>query len=291
MVKKRILHRRLIQFFSLLIYNADARHWFSGTISASPGKLTCVPGLNCYSCPGAVSSCPLGALQNTLATGRLPVFITGILLLFGTLFGRMVCSFLCPFGLVQELLFKIPLPKIRRTPHIRAVTQRLSLLKYLILALCIALPVVFFVQNGIGEPFFCKFFCPAGTVFAGWPLVALNDTLRSALGILFSWKSAVALAFILWSVLMFRPFCRFFCPLGAVYSFFNRTAVLGIRVDAAKCTGCNACINRCKMDVRRINDRECIRCGECASACSAGAIRFCGIRPQSSLSSDSKSSL
>ena len=75
--KKSELKRKLIQLTSALIYNADVKHWFNGTISQTQLKKICVPGLNCYSCPGALSSCPLGALQNTLASGKFPFYITG----------------------------------------------------------------------------------------------------------------------------------------------------------------------------------------------------------------------
>lgn len=272
--KNPTLKRRLIQVISALIYNADVTHWFNGTISQTGLKKVCVPGLNCYSCPGAISSCPLGALQNTLASGKFPFFITGFFLLIGTLFGRLICSFLCPFGLFQELLFKIPTPKIYHTKKLRPITRKLSLLKYVILAvMCIALPLAFYFKDGFASPFFCKWLCPEGTIFAGWPLVIFNETLRSAIGFLFSWKTILAITFILWSVFMFRPFCRFFCPLGAIYSFFNKKAVFGIKVDSTKCTHCNACVNSCKMDTLEINDRECIRCGECKSKCHFGAIK------------------
>ena len=184
----------------------------------------------------------------------------------------MVCSFLCPFGLVQELLYKIPAPKIKKTVSTLRITRKASLLKYVILFFCIFLPLLFFLKDGIASPFFCKYICPEGTVFAGWILALFNEDLRSALGVLFSWKTAVAVCFIIWSVFMFRPFCRFFCPLGAIYSFFNKTAVFGIHVDVSKCTHCNACVETCKMDVLKINDRECIRCGECRSHCKFNAI-------------------
>ena len=272
--KNSTLKRRLIQVISALIYNADVKHWFNGTISQTQLKKICVPGLNCYSCPGALSSCPLGSLQNTLASGKFPFFITGFFLLIGTLFGRLICSFLCPFGLFQELLFKIPTPKIYHTKKLRPITRKLSLLKYVILAvMCIALPLAFYFKDGFASPFFCKWLCPEGTIFAGWPLVIFNESLRSAIGFLFSWKTILAIIFILWSVFMFRPFCRFFCPLGAIYSFFNKKAVFGIKVDSTKCTHCNACVNSCKMDTLKINDRECIRCGECKSKCKFGAIK------------------
>lgn len=257
----------------MLIYNADVKHWFTGGISRSVGKRVCVPGLNCYSCPGAIASCPLGALQNTLAGGRLPFFMTGFLLLTGTLVGRMVCAFFCPFGLLQDLLYKIPAKKLRRTAASRRLARKLSIAKYIILALlCIVLPLVFYFKDGQGRPFFCSWFCPSGTIFAGIPLVLLNERLRESIGWLFTWKTAVALVIACCSIVIFRPFCRFFCPLGAIYSFFNRYAIFGIHLDKEKCTNCGACTASCKMDVLRVNDRECIRCGECKKRCHCGAL-------------------
>ena len=267
------LRRRLIQLTAALVYNADVSRWFSGKISRSPLKHVCVPGLNCYSCPGAVASCPIGSLQNTIGGGRFPFFITGFLMLTGTLLGRMVCAFLCPVGLVQELLYKIPSRKVKKTERLLKVTRRASLLKYAVLAvLCIALPLVFYFRNGIASPLFCKFVCPAGTAEAGIPLVLMNEPLRSSIGWLFTWKTALFIVFAVWSVFMFRPFCRFVCPLGAVYSFFNKIAVFGIRVDESKCTHCNACVSSCGMDTLKVNDRECIRCGECISRCTFHAL-------------------
>ncbi|MBR7063995.1 MAG: 4Fe-4S binding protein [Treponema sp.] len=257
----------------MLIYNADIKNWFTGSISKSQLKKTCVPGLNCYSCPAAISSCPLGSLQNTIATGRLPFFVTGFLLLTGTLLGRAVCGFICPTGFIQELLYKIPTKKIRKTKKRLAFTRKLSLVKYILLALLvIALPFIFFLKDGIASPYFCKFICPTGTLQASLPLVLQNEHLRKAAALLFKWKMFLLAIFVLSSIFIFRPFCRFICPLGAIYSFFNKVAIFGIKVDKTKCTHCNACVNGCGMDTLKINDRECIRCEECRARCKFGAI-------------------
>ena len=273
------LPRRCVQFLSMLICNADLRGFAQGaaqgTVSRSPLKRLCVPGLNCYSCPGAIASCPLGALQNSLSQGRFPFFVTGLLLLTGAALGRGVCAFLCPFGLIQELLYRLPSPKLSKSP----LTRRLSLLKYGFLILpAAALPLGAFFVYGFGEPFFCKFLCPAGTLEAALPLVLLNPALRELIGGLFFLKLAFLAVFAGSSVFIFRFFCRFICPLGVIYGFFNRFALFGMKIKEENCSHCGKCAVACKMDTRRALDRECIRCGECSGICPAGALSWGRIR-------------
>ena len=104
--------RRIIQIYSALLFNANIKGLFGkgdNIIYRGGTKNLCAPGLNCYSCPGAVAACPLGALQNSLmASDRTtPYFILGILGVLGLMLGRTICGFLCPVGLGQELLYKI----------------------------------------------------------------------------------------------------------------------------------------------------------------------------------------
>lgn len=273
MVKNRQrFRRRVIQLFSALLYNANITGFFSGKIYSGALKSVCVPGLNCYSCPGAVAACPLGSLQvsfGSLKYGKLSFYVLGTLLLFGALMGRAICGFLCPFGLIQELLYKIPTPKIKKS----RITRELSVIKYAVLAIfVVALPIMYVIRDGTAVPGFCKYICPAGTLEGGLPILALNPQLREMAGGLFGWKLGVLVVILIGSVFLFRLFCRFLCPLGAIYSFFNRTAPLGVRVAPHECTGCGACVRYCKLDVKQVNDRECVRCGECARVCPTGAI-------------------
>lgn len=263
--------RRLIQLLSALIYNANLGGFLTGGLFKGKSKGICVPGLNCYSCPGAVGACPLGVLQNAFGELRykLPLYAVGFLLLTGVLLGRAVCGFLCPFGFLQELLYRIPTPKLKKNK----ITKKLSFLKYLILAvLVIGWPVATLFVTGTAVPGFCKFLCPAGTVEGGIPLVIANPLLRETIGFLFSWKVCIALLILLGCVFIFRAFCRFLCPLGAIYALFNPVAILGVRVDPKACTGCGKCVRFCKMDVSKINGSECIRCGECAAVCPENAV-------------------
>ena len=276
MDRKRNARLRLLfqaAFFALT--NGYARGFAEGKIYKGGLKKLCVPGLNCYSCPGALGSCPIGSLQAVLDGGtfRLSAYVLGLLMAFGALFGRLVCGWMCPFGLVQDLLHKIPFPKKRKNlPGHRF----LVFLKYLVLAvLVIALPLLVRDRFGLGTPWFCAYLCPSGTLFAAIPLLLKNPAMRASLGALFALKLGLLLLFLLLSVLTYRPFCKYVCPLGAFYGCFNKVSVSRMRVDPEKCTRCGACRAACGMDVKvweSPNHAECIRCGACKAACPEGAI-------------------
>ena len=267
--------RNIIQIAAAVLVNGYILGYHKGKIFKGASKMICVPVLNCYSCPGALGACPIGSLQAVISgrKHRFSFYVLGMLMLFGILLGRAICGLLCPFGLVQDLLHKIPLPKIK-------VPQKLDhLLRYVkyavLLILVILLPIIIRDQYGIGTPFFCKFLCPAGTLGAGVPLLIKNKSLRMTIGLLFDWKVAVLIVIILLSILIYRPFCKYLCPLGAFYSFFNKFSVYQLEVNHEKCTGCKACERQCKMNVeitKNINSTECIRCGKCMDVCPSGAI-------------------
>ncbi|MCR5281898.1 MAG: 4Fe-4S binding protein [Lachnospiraceae bacterium] len=259
--------RRYTQLITAVLYNCNIKGFAAGSIYNGPAKGVCVPGLNCYSCPGAVGACPLGSLQSGLLSSRykVPYYILGTLLLFGLLLGRVICGWFCPFGFLQELLYLIPLPKLKKSK----VTRTLSFLKYaILLVFVIAIPLIKLA------PGFCKYICPAGTLQAGIPLTLANKPLRGMIGALFSWKVFLLALILLLCMCCYRAFCRFLCPLGALYSFFAPAAIAGVRVDEKKCTGCDRCIRHCKMDCRKVGDRECIHCGECMEHCPEGAICY-----------------
>ena len=263
----KISKRRYTQLIAAVLYNCNIKGFMTGSIYQGSLKGICAPGINCYSCPGATVSCPLGSLQSGLLLSKykIPYFILGTIILMGLFLGRFICGFLCPFGLIQELLYKLPLPKIKKNK----VTRALSYMKYVILIFfVIAIPLIKSV------PAFCKYICPAGTLEAGIPLVIANKTLRRLIGFLFSWKIFILSLVLLICMICYRTFCRFVCPLGAVYSFFNPITIVGVKVDYDKCINCQKCVDICLMDIRKVGDRECIHCGSCISHCPVDAISY-----------------
>lgn len=266
--------RRLIQLYTALLYNAHAKGFIKGEIYTGPLKNLCVPGLNCYSCPGAVGACPLGALQNALASSgsRGPWYVLGILMLLGLTFGRTICGWLCPMGLIQELLHKLPTPKLQKS----RTTRILSYLKYILLAVLVIVLPLYNSLKQLPLPAFCKYVCPAGTLEGAIALLShpANKELYAMLGGLFNWKLFLLILILLACVFIYRAFCRFLCPLGAIYGLFARLSLLGVKVEASACTHCGRCLKECKMDIRHAGDHECIHCGACKKVCPTGAIRW-----------------
>ncbi len=268
--------RRLIQLYSALLFNANIKGFFTGKIYQGPVKNICTPGLNCYSCPGASGACPLGSLQNAIGSANKPgiFYVLGILLLWGILFGRMICGFLCPFGLIQELLYKIKTPKLKKNK----VTKILSYFKYVVLVFFVGVVPLMYGLRNVPLPGFCKYICPAGTIEGAFGLLSnvVNQSELARLGPLFTWKFILMVSIVVGCIFIFRMFCRFICPLGALYGLFNKFSILGIKLDKPSCTDCGLCLTKCKMDIRHVGDHECISCGECIDVCPTKAISFKG---------------
>ena len=267
--------RGWIQAGATLLTNIHLPNFLKGGLYQGAGKAVCVPGLNCYSCPAASGACPIGSFQAVVGSSkfRFSYYITGFLILLGVLLGRVICGFLCPFGWFQELLHKIPTKKLS-TKKLKPLTY----LKYVVLlVMVVLLPVLVTNQLGMGDPFFCKYLCPQGVLEGAIPLSMANAGIRAALGSLFTWKFIVLLTVIVLSIVFYRPFCKWLCPLGAFYALLNKVSLFQMQVDQSKCVSCGKCAKVCKMDVdvtKSPNHTECIRCGMCIRACPTDAVSF-----------------
>jgi ferredoxin len=231
----------------------------------------CTPTLNCYACPGALMSCPIGSLQHFAIRQQFPFFLVGFFGLVGVGVGRMTCGWLCPFGFFQDLLKKISRRVVR-------LPRWMGNLKYAsLVGIAILLP--FF----LGDLWFSKL-CPAGGLEGAIPWVAAGASespdlagldVRSMIGTLFWIKMAILGVFLVAMVLIKRPFCRTACPLGAIFSLFNRISLVKLRLNNEKCTDCGLCERICPVDLKaykELDSTECIKCFECTK-CPTGAIK------------------
>ncbi|MDE7429517.1 MAG: 4Fe-4S binding protein [Lachnospiraceae bacterium] len=268
--------RLIVQIVFTVLTNGYAYGFTSGKIYQGDLKYACIPGLNCYSCPGAVASCPIGALQALLNQRgfHVPFAALGFFFLFGSLLGRFVCGWLCPFGLVQDLLHKIPIFHKRKNLPLHCI---LKYGKYVVLFLLVGVGSLFLFGGFAKVPVFCKYLCPSGTLFGAIPLLASNEMLRSQAGGLFFWKLGILLLIVILSIKVYRPFCQYLCPLGAIYGWFNRFSLVQIHWEKERCISCMACEKACpvSLSVREISrSPECIRCGRCVEVCPNKCLGF-----------------
>lgn len=273
--------RQAVQIGFTIFTNGYVYGFLQGKIYQGNLKYFCVPGLNCYSCPGAVASCPMGALQALLNERgfTVPFGVLGFFFLFGSILGRFTCGWLCPFGLVQDLLYRIPFPKKRkRLPFHRWLSRG----KYLVLFGLAVVGSLFLFGGFVKVPAFCKYLCPSGTLLGALPLLGRNALLRRQIGGLFFWKLGILAGILALSVKVYRPFCQYLCPLGAVYGWFNRFCLVQLHWKEETCVSCSACEKACPvgLSVKEIaaecigHSAECIRCGRCVQACPTGACRW-----------------
>jgi len=295
--------RAWVQLASTVAMNS----WFTQQITKGVPCLA----LNCYACPLAVLACPIGSIQNFVGLRRVPWYVLGVVGLAGALGGRFACGWLCPFGWFQEIVHKIPVPKWAVYPRKRVkwwamliVTMlyagggwaALRLFTHSVMSFALYLVAGFVLYAFLGasrlfalvgvvvivplialEPWFCKL-CPAG-ILEGGIQVLLDVDLRGLVGELYWLKLAILLLFLAWMMVTRRPFCRWICPLGALWSPFNRWSTLRMAVDWGICIQCNRCQQVCPVDIRIYEDANaeaCVRCMQCIDVCPVSCISVQG---------------
>ncbi len=243
----------------------------------------CYPFFYCNSCPASTSACPLRALevgvfQNSFKW-KLILFPFLIIGFFGVLSGRAICGWACPIGLLQRATAPVA-RKLKKIPVVKKIAllpieSKLRYIKYLVL-----IGLVFITTYLIG--FMFTNICPIGFLTGTIPTLLLYPS-EFVLNPVFFYP-ALAI-FILFLILIFtieRGWCRYFCPLGALFAPFNKISLIHVaRVDEEtfqkECLHCNACSNICPMgiDVTKLNrDLECILCGKCVEICPKNLIEF-----------------
>ncbi len=265
-IKKKYASARKLRWLIIPASFFAANSWFkvfsTKEIYKGPLRKTCLPFLNCHACPTCVSSCPIGILQAHASNHTFPTFLIGFLGAIGIIFGRAACGWLCPFGYMQDWMYKIK-------------TKKIVLPKFLIYGKYVSLVVLAILLPYFLDGHWFSRFCPWGTILAGIPWGIWNpvnpvfNTLTIPLesfGFMYWLKIGMLILFLAAFVLIKRPFCRVFCPLGAIYAFFNRISFMKMHVNHNGCVNCGLCKKVCPVDIRIGDDPgspECIRCIEC----------------------------
>ncbi|MFH1421812.1 MAG: 4Fe-4S binding protein [Planctomycetota bacterium] len=248
----RNIKRRIVQTVFAILFNMRLEFLFSAGIIKVIDKMRhfCVPAINCWSCPLSTFSCPIGALGASLSFHVIPFVLIGFLLIFGAVLGRFFCGWVCPFGLFQDLLNKIPTPKFR-------IPDKIANIRYLFLfAGVIIIPYFWSTDSYL---FFCQY-CPAGRLEAGIYEKAASPAFPEI------WRLLVLIMFILLMLFSHRGFCRTICPLGALFGIFNKFSIFKMKLNKEKCTNCRWCHKVCPVDHKfneSDNSPDCIRCLNC----------------------------
>ena len=249
-----IQRRRIVQATSALLFNSYV------TQQVTKG-LPC-PAMNCYACPASAFACPIGTIQHFIGRRKFPLYTLGVIGLVGTLIGRASCGWFCPFGWFQELMYKLP---VRKWP----MPNRFNWTRYVILATLVV--VIPWISH---EPWFCKL-CPVGSLEASIPLALLSADIRALIGGFYALKVSILAAFLIWMSKTQRPFCRWVCPLGALWSPFNPWSTFRLAVDESRCIQCERCFQVCPVEIhvyQEPNSGACIRCMRCVQACPVSCI-------------------
>jgi ferredoxin-type protein NapH len=220
----------------------------------------CSPVFHCYSCPLATFACPIGVLANFSAWHVFFFLPLGFLLIVAAIFGSFVCGWACPFGFLQDLLDKIPTPKFR-------LPNWLGYFRYVtLLGLVLAIPYLYGEKHPL---FFCSV-CPAGALEAGVPYAIAGKVAWPAAA-----KIAILATVLVAALFTWRPWCRIFCPLGAIYSLFDPISVFFLRFRRGDCIDCTTCRGACRdlADPEfSVDGMRCVRCLDCTH-CRAISIK------------------
>lgn len=237
-------------------------------------------------------------IQVMLSQAVFPWIPLASFFLVTALLGRALCAWVCPFGLVQDVLGIVKKEHMEIFPRTH---NWMIYIKYLVLLVIFVVSgsVAAMLASGSGESL-----RSALGVFAQAPFNALSpaDTLFALIpnGILnlksvdFFVSGALVIRPLLWArfvilgtVLVLaayipRSWCKYFCPHGAILAFLNRFSFLGLTRDPVKCTkaGCSDCVQACPMNVpipdltwEKFTHPECIYCLKCVDICTTKAIK------------------
>lgn len=209
----------------------------------------------------------IGSMITSIIGGSFAITenVGSIILVVGILFltlvrGRFFCGFICSFGAMQDLLNAIG----KLIPFKVRISEKadkwLKYLKYAVLA---------FVAVGVWG-----FSVTGNTVWSPWTVFGIYSSLSgwSSLKYFLTLGGILLLLIIIGSLFIERFFCRYLCPLGALFSIVSRFRIYSINRKTDKCGNCKLCTSQCSMGIPlykydEVCSGECINCMKCTSVC------------------------
>lgn len=197
--------------------------------------------------------------------GLVPQFLTLTLLVVGSLLlGRFFCGWMCAFGSFGDFMHKVGKSWTKRFGRVSVkVDRHLKRLKYVVLLV----PIVLALVPG----------SPDAAPTSPWDafgMLTASGLVPDVASVLY----AIPVGFILLllitvgSFYIERFFCRYLCPLGAMFSLVSRGRYVTLSKPTEKCGNCRACTNRCSMGIElykteSVGSGECIQCMACVETC------------------------
>jgi polyferredoxin len=249
--------------------------------------------------------CTLGSVQRNLTLFYPFVFlilVIGSFILICLIIGRALCGWACPIGFFQDLISHgRNIGKLDKKEPSQKVHKKLAYVKYsilflaIILAISIGLSALYnplanaiyterFPGSLIEVAPYCQF-CPTPAIrhMTDFYIYDFNPQIFDPISMILV---SLFMVFIIGAAIVPRFWCRYFCPMGAFSSFFNKVSLFTIQKTQSKCTRCGYCVNACPTRVTKIKDEDidsrvtdtnCIFCLECIEACPEKALSFsCG---------------
>jgi NapH/MauN family ferredoxin-type protein len=228
--------------------------------------------------PSVDALCPFGAVETLvtlLTTGQFiskthpSNIVLGIAVLAATLLvGNVFCGWICPWGAIQD-----GLSWVRNKLRLKAWQPPAALDKWLRYGRFVVLGIVVYFSVTTAKLWFADYDPYVGLFGLHW-LFNLGEA--SAVGL------AIVGLVIVGSVVIDRMWCRYLCPLGAVFAVVGRFSFLRIRRHATTCTDCTLCDRPCPVGLsvstaKPTVSSDCIGCLDCVTTCPVkGALKLEG---------------
>lgn len=234
-------------------------------------------------------------LQLRMTSPDFPFLEIAIIMLTAAIVGRGFCGWVCPFGFLQDILYRIPTPKYKPSYN---TNKELAQMKYIFLGFALLLSTWVGIAKWMGNAsgliralgVFSRapwaVLDPATTLEAFIPWMFKNNVFAEIEDItdIFSWNMFfwIRMGFLVFvlilSIVIQRGYCRYICPMGALMALFSKYSLITMKINPVRYENIKECENLCPMGVRfpkggSIRSPECINCGVCASKCPNKAIK------------------